>query len=666
MAVRLGSLRGPHGLAAYLLGLGAIFVGERLVGGEGLGRLLSSGLGLSLVVAASLFYVWAWLRSVDEARRVERLASLLSVLGLLGVALYFVGSDLVLGPAPVARASDAGLTGREALAAAWPILLACGLVPLVFLQWSLASMGQGRGIELHRVRASTGAGAVLAMFLCSLFLLNVVANRMDVDADLSYFRTSSPSESSLAMTRGLDADLEALLFFPRSSDVLGEVQGYFGRLAGESARIKVRPVELALEPELAKQHRVSKEGTVVLVRGAAESRIEIGDKLETAKRKLRKLDAEFQTALLNLAYKRETVYLVTGHGERAAERVEGDLRQRLSLLKKLLEARAFTVKRLGVTQGLGEAVPDDAALVIWAGPSAPLFPGEEAALRRYLDQGGRMLVLLDPEAGAAPAAGLLEALKLELEPTLLAHAQWFLPQARADIDRTNLVTDKFSSHAATTTVSRHSRDLPVALPGTGSLKQRKEGDPDLRVTFLVRSLPETFADLDGDFQRQPEEPGRVFDLAAAVSRKLPPRPAEGKPEAAKPDEAKAADKAGEGEKPEDKKPEDKKDALDPSRQGGELRYTDEMRAVVFADADLFADLFLGFRGNLYLLLDVLQWLVGEERAGGVATSEEDVPVAHTRGDDALWYYGTVFAVPLGVLVAGVLTRWGRGRRRARS
>jgi hypothetical protein len=47
----------------------------------------------------------------------------------------------------------------------------------------------------------------------------------------------------------------------------------------------------------------------------------------------------------------------------------------------------------------------------------------------------------------------------------------------------------------------------------------------------------------------------------------------------------------------------------------------------------------------------------------VSTSEEDVKIAHTRAEDVIWFYATVFAVPLIILGAGAGTRWGRGRKR---
>ena len=68
-----GLLRGPYLLAAYLLGLVLLYLGERLVGGQGMGRWLSSGMGVLLVLGACLGWLLAWLGSGGQARRAEGL-----------------------------------------------------------------------------------------------------------------------------------------------------------------------------------------------------------------------------------------------------------------------------------------------------------------------------------------------------------------------------------------------------------------------------------------------------------------------------------------------------------------------------------------------------------------------------------------------------------------
>ena len=42
------------------------------------------------------------------------------------------------------------------------------------------------------------------------------------------------------------------------------------------------------------------------------------------------------------------------------------------------------------------AVPDDAAVVIVAGPKTDFFPPEIDALKKYLDKAGKLLLEIDP------------------------------------------------------------------------------------------------------------------------------------------------------------------------------------------------------------------------------------------------------------------------------
>lgn len=648
--VPLGVLRGPQVLVAGLLGLVLIFVGERLVGGQSTTRWVLSGVGAAAVLIACLLFLLAWKRSEGEHRRIEGLALLLSLGGLLALLLYLLGSDLVMGPAPVTRAKDAPVGLREVLWVAWPVLMALSLLPLIFIQVSAASMTRGRGVEASRVRASALSGAMSASLLCTLFFINAIATHKDVNRDLSYFKTTTPSDATREMIIGLDADTQAILFFPEYNDVLQEVRPYFKELDGLSERLAVSEVDRALEPDLAKEHRASRDGTVMLVRGKSTQKIDVGTSLDRAKRNLKKLDSEFQKALLKLNRRKQTVYMLSGHGERGADRVEGDERSKLGELKKILRLNNLTVKNLGPVEGLASEVPGDAAMLLWTDPVRPLFPGEADSLRAYLERGGRMLITLDPQSPAAPGE-LLEFLGLGYSTDTLAHDHKYIPLSRSPADRYNLVTNAFSHHAASATVSRYSRHLPVLFSRAGSLD--KAGKTDKQITFIVRTLAMTWPDKNADMTRNPDEQGGVFNLAAAVSVKIkvPEEPGD------RPEEAKQEETGG--KKPEKEKPGKKKD--DPP----------EMRVVVFADTDVFADDYLGLvrvgpRGdppNLILLADVLGWLLEEKQIGGVSTSEEDVKIAHTRAEDVIWFYATVFAVPLIILGVGAGTRWGRGRKR---
>ena len=629
-----GITRGPHVLVLYVLGLLGVFVGERLVGGASGAHYITSFVGAGLVLLGCGLFTAAWLRSSGVARATERLAALLSVGGLLGLLLYFVHSDLVLGSSNLLVAGNAAVGVREVLAVLWPIVLVCSVLPLIVVQWRVAAMDAGR-LDLRRVNASVVAGATTAIFLATLFLINAVAVRKDVQVDLSYFKTSSASDSSRALVEGLDADVEVLLFFPETNEVLDHVQTYFDELARRSDHFKLRVIDRALDPELAKLHQVTKDGTVVLVQGGNRQKIEIGADIETARRSLRKLDGDFQTSLLKLSRPRGVIYLISGHGERTTEALDGNKRARLGKFKSYAEGKNYPVKVLSGAQGLAVQVPDDAALVMMVGPTGPLFPGELEAIQAYLERGGHLLLMLDPEAGKQ-VDDLLAYVGLTFEPGKLAndHAYGIITQTRADIY--NLVTNRYSSHPAVSTVSRHSNQLPIVIPTAGYLEVKPNSK--IKVDFLVRSMEDTWDDRDSDMRFGANEQRKVFQLAAAVSNKVTaPKPVE--------------------------PPAGNTDAPKPAKQSEAV----EMRTVVVADADVFSDDLLQLAGNQALMADMVAWLVGEPSTlAAPPSNEEDIPIAHTRGQDMFWFYGTVFIAPLLIVGIGLATRWGRGwKRRAR-
>ncbi|HXN40574.1 MAG TPA: ABC transporter, partial [Myxococcaceae bacterium] len=96
-------------------------------------------------------------------------------------------------------------------------------------------------------------------------------------------------------------------------------------------------------------------------------------------------------------------------------------------------------------------------------------------------------------------------------------------------------------------------------------------------------------------------------------------------------------------------------------KAGSTKPADEGRAIALADSDALADVLLDNPGNMYFALDGIKWLLGDESLAGEIATEVDVSVEHTRKQDVLWFYSTVFAAPAIVLGIGLLVT--RRRRR---
>src|SRR4030095_12503944 len=71
--------------------------------------------------------------------------------------------------------------------------------------------------------------------------------------------------------------------------------------------------------------------------------------------------------------------------------------------KLSLEQENYEVKSLVLL----EQIPDDASVVVVAGPERPLSPQEIATLDGWLKRGGRLLVLVGPREGGEALTKLL-------------------------------------------------------------------------------------------------------------------------------------------------------------------------------------------------------------------------------------------------------------------
>ncbi len=609
----------------YVASLLLLFVGERIVPSDEVLRYAFSGLGVAGALASTLYRLRGMSAAAgDERRSVERILALLMAGGLVAIALYFATTETgrtALGIATMKAETRARATG--VLTVAWIVILVVSFVPLVFGEIAFAPMRRAERIEARRVRAATLGGATLALAATYVAMFAYSAGELDYKLDFSYFRTSRPGESTKNVARSLTEPIEVTAFFPQLNDVGEEVQGYLSELSAASPQVQVKFQDRLLVPALAKELKVTQDGVLVLQRGTSKETMTVGAEMKTAQAKLKTLDADFQKTLLKVLRSQRVAYFTVGHGE--LNELTGDAAKdgRTSKnVKRLLESQNYLVKDLGLPQGLAADVPQDAHIVLVLGGSRDMLPEEVASLKRYAERGGRLILALDPD-GKVDFAPLAAAVGLSWKPAVLAtdDARHFYPLRHNDSDRIILLTNRFSSHASVSSLSKISQKTAVVFRGAAAL-DKAEG-ATAAVDFAVKALAETFDDQNGNFafDKDAGEKRSAYNLAAAVT------------------------------KPTGEKDKDGKDK--------------EMRVFALGDADALGDGAVGDTPNGLLVLDVIRWLGGDESFLGAITSNEDVKIEHTKQKDLVWFYGTVFAVPLGVLGIGFFTtrRKKRGAQR---
>ncbi len=639
MAVEASRIEGGRRIPAmactvpFLVGMVLIYVGERLVGSPPSARLILDGLGTAGVLWAVLGRSVNRARSEGERRSVEGMILASYLGGVASLLLYAVGLEPFRDPL-LPRVGEGPAMDRilVMVRAAWPIVWLSSVLPLLFMEISAASMFRAPRIEGRRVAFSAGSGLAVAWLLASLFLLNYAGNAHNRKWDMSFQRTASPSEDALRLVENLTRPFEVFLFYPEANEVLEELFGYFEVLSRRSELLHVRVVDHVMEPKLAQELGARNNGTVVYRYGDRKEVVRIGEEIGPARGRLPKVDEEFQNKFLQLVAEERIAYFTTGHGERAYEfKGAQEPRHPVTGLRKILKKQNFDVKPLGIGQGLGAEVPEDAALLLTVDPSEDFLPEELDALRRYLEGGGRMWMALDPEH-ATNLHGLLEEFGLRFQPVPLASERYFMRASYNKADRYNIFTNRTSSHPSVTTLSQNASRLAVVFLGSGYLEKVEEAGPASRIVMTLRSMPDTWADRNGNMEPDSgEDRKKTYNMGGAVTAYV------GR---------------------EDSSPAQGADELEIEEEAEE-----EMRMIVLADADALSDQVIGNLGNYFLFEDGLKWLFEEEPLIGSVGAEEDVRIMHTRQEDVVWFYTTIFAVPLFVLGVGVLYNYSRLRHK---
>jgi len=598
VAVGLVAFRPRGGLGgAWLAGLATLYVGQRLLvpSTEGTAYLV---VGIAMVLATLAWRARGLSQTEGVVRDATRDALIWQAVGSASILLWWLTTPTVT----VALGLDTEAVARwsAVFTTLWPIVFVLGAVPTLLLDSVLLAhpVRMPPGARTHAVTA----GLALALATCLVFPVNYLADAYDQDMDFSYFRVTRPGSSTQAIVASVDAPVEALLFFPPGNDVLREARSYFDELAETSDGLfSWRAIDQAGEPALAKELSVRDNGYIVLRQDDRTQKFKLDDELKRARRELRKLDGTVQENLLRLVSEERVAYVLTGHGE-ASPRASNPF-QKLGDLKKLLLAQNYEVKDFGLEQGSGDEVPEDAALVIVAAPDKTLLDPELASLVRYIDRGGKLLIYAEP--GKDPMTGLLGHLGVAVGDKPLAHPTKFVKITGGIVDRANLYSQRYGSHPVTSTLSKYASKAIFAVLGAAPVTETGEASAPgpAKYTTLVRSHEETWVDVDGDFQRSPEEPKQVHVLAMAV-------------------EGPAAH---------------------------------PYRAIVVGDVQTASDILIErVEGNAQFLLDGVRRLVGDEDFAGEVENEEDVQIEHTRESDTAWFYGTIFGVPLLILGLGAM------------
>ncbi len=235
---------------------------------------------------------------------------------------------------------------------------------------------------LHTVLQTLLVAAILGCLM-------VVVMRHPWRLDMTLEQRFTLSPHTLEVLGRLHAPVDVTVFYSsQEGELRREMADLLGLYEDAAPSMTVRLLDLDRSPGAAERLGVSNYNVAVI-----ESRGEGGARRE----RVDLVNEDMLTAaLLKVAGVPSTIaYFVQGHGERDPN--DEDERRGAGDAAAALTADGFVVRTLRGAAG----IPDDAGLVVLAGPSRDFATAEIDALDAWVRRGGRLLVLTDPGTPAS-------------------------------------------------------------------------------------------------------------------------------------------------------------------------------------------------------------------------------------------------------------------------
>jgi ABC-type uncharacterized transport system involved in gliding motility auxiliary subunit len=426
---------------------------------------------------------------------------------------------------------------------------------------------------------------------------NVLANRYNKSYDATSNKRYSLSDQTAKIVKGLKQDA-TITYFAQSRE-FQQGKDQLDQYAKLSPKVHIKYVDPDKEPNVAREAGIKSYGTTV---------VQIGAKKEEAK----SLNEEGITGafIRDLKNTTRTVCFVTGSGEHQIEDTE---RSGYSRFKELLGKDDYTAKSISLLQKA--EVPADCTVLVVGGPSGDYQQPEVDAIKKFVEGGGRALLMLDPplKMGRSEIAdndalsAVLQGWGVTLDKDLILDLNP-IGQLAGLGPQVALVT-VYNSHA----IVNEMKGSATGFPLSRSLDIKSGGKATVEKLFSSSdtSLATSKLDSPNVDPNDPKNKKGPLTIAAAGSYNTGKENSQG-------------------------------------------------RFVVIGSASWAANSFINFNGNRDLALNAMNWLSSDEDLISIRPKDrEDRRITMTRGQLNVVRITSQFVLPLIVIFAGVSVWWRR-------
>ena len=476
----------------------------------------------------------------------------------------------------------------------WAVTIAEGLALICLVLFFVLHFETVKAFSSRRsTRMGLNSFLMIVLFTGILVIVNFLAARHSIRWDLSENQNFTLAPQTNRVLRTLPRDVK-ITVFTREKDP--GYQAFKERLESYrqvSTKLAVEFIDPEKQPKMAQNYGIFRTDTAIFESNGQTIRVTSPS------------EVELTGALIRISKDaKKRIVFVEGHSEL---NVEDKDRNGLSIAKEALIRQGYDVGTVSLLKE--SAVPDHTSVLVLAGPRRSVMKDEQDRIRAYVEKGGHLLLLADPDT-QTDLEPLLAHWGLGLGPGVLVDLQDRLAQG----DLTALLVRTFTEHEIT-------QDLTsaVLLPLSRHVTFDEQVGKDWDFVPLARTSPNSWAETNMQ--------GRVVSLSEKEDVKGP------LPMAA----ALAPKKASEEGKP-------------------------RPAIVVIGNSTFVSNAFFNFPGNSDFFLHTTGWLAEERDLISIAPKE---PALHPftpnpTQERALIYIQVVF-LPLVTLLTGIIV-WRKRRR----
>jgi ABC-type uncharacterized transport system involved in gliding motility auxiliary subunit len=485
-----------------------------------------------------------------------------------------------------------------------------GLALVCLLAYAAANARTLRTITSARTaRLGLHSGLLTVTFIAVIGLANVLAARHSFRWDLSGSGQFSLSPQTVKVLNTLDRDVTVTLFVQDLGPTKETLHGLVDSYQQNTPHLTAVYVDPDKRPAVAKQYGVTQYDTVIFESGGKEARVRLLGPEDLDNR-----EQLFTNALIRVTRtEKKRIAFLEGHGE---HRLDDMGQSGFSSVKQGLEREGYEVVGLSLAQQ--GAVPAKTTVLVIGGAGKLMAPQEMEAVRSYLNKGGRLLVLTDPQvtSGLEP---LLADWGVILDPDMVIETSISLFGAGLEV----VVARTYSKEQPIT------KDfmLNTAFPAVRSLRFDPAKSEAFKPAYLVMTSDKSWGETD--LKNQQVAYDRLRDIKGPLTLAMTVQPIPPKKQSAHADAAAPSSAA---------------------------------RLVVFGDSDFATNSFFRLYGNGDLFLNVINWLAEDEAVISIRPKAAEMsPLILNSEQEGLLFWLSVIILPGAALLVG-LGSWQWRRR----